>query len=316
MAPAVKRSARVMVLWAGVPFSLFLGTLLNFQLLYHQSPTICVLVLFIILLGSISPMFSPIAFPCCWHGWIIKESMRGFSILLFLATLAGALIGIANYQHNIGPSLEFGDRQWYKQMDASRPAKSVADAIAFSFTKNTFVDGKRAAGYMSIENLSTAYCAAPIYNTKNQDSGITDYWAVGTNCCDAKGKFWCDDASHPLAYDGIVLLNQPYMFLSPRRAHREAFMNAINMIRSQYRLPKAENVFLLRWVNDAAAVRNLWAANGGRIFLIALAAAAILCISIGVAAMIMMPVEIKRPSAALSEWKEPQVIHAIRDGRS
>jgi len=293
-------------LWSVVPFTFFITSLLNIYLMYHDFRTSCIIVLIFLFVASLSPLFSPLAFPFCWQGWIIKEPMRGFSIMLFMATLSGALLGLGNYEHNVGPSLEFYDKQWYHNVVPTQSAAGVADAIALTFAIGTHVSTLQSAGYKSYENGGTVYCAAPIFDTQNAESGKTDFWAVGVNCCNAKSAFWCDSAADPEAKDAIVLAEQPYLFLSPRRANREAFLKAINMIRAEYKLPVTDPM-LVRWVRDVDVMRHNWATQGSSVFTLALMASMVLSAVIGVCAGALTPPEVKRPRVPLSEWKEAEV---------
>lgn len=293
-------------LWSVVPFTFFITSLLNIYLMYHDFRTSCLVVLVSLFMASLSPLFSPLAFPFCWQGWIVKEPMRGFSIMLFMATLSGAIIGLGNYEHNVGPSLEFSDKQWYHNVLPTEPAAGVADAIALTFAAGTHVSTFQSAGYKAMENGGTVYCAAPIFNDQNAESGKSDYWAVGVDCCNAKSVFWCDGVADPEAKDAIVLTEQPYLFLSPRRANRDAFLKAINMIRAEYKLPVSDPM-LLRWVRDAESTRHDWAARGSSVFTMALLISMVMSAFIGLSAAALTPAEAKRPRAPLSEWRDADV---------
>jgi len=292
-----------LVIWAVTPLAFFIATMLAFDLAYHAHPIIVLTSLGFLFLGSLSPMFAPLSFPCCFHGWAIKESSRGFAAVLFLFTLSGALISVANYQHNIGPTLDFDDLQWYRNVLPTERKDVVADAVALTFASGTAVSTSQSAGYKSLETGNTVYCAAPILNASNADNGDTDFWAVGTDCCDAKSSFWCDEANDSNAHDGIILTDTSYSFLSPRRANREAFLKAIELVRHDHAFPVREPL-LVKWILSASETKSAWAARGEAVFGISIGAAAGIALIVGVLAAATAPVELRRPAEPLSEWKD------------
>eukprot|EP00397_Hematodinium_sp_SG-2012_P059799 GEMP01077097.1.p1 GENE.GEMP01077097.1~~GEMP01077097.1.p1 ORF type:complete len:308 (+),score=66.49 GEMP01077097.1:167-1090(+) len=291
------------ILWSLVPLAFFLVTLVNLDIGYHNHRFPCLLILIFLFMGSLAPMFSPLAFPCCCYGWVIKESMRGFAMMLFLFTLSASLIGLANYQHNIGPALDFHDKQWYHNVLPTEPQNGVADAIALSFAEGTMVSTGQSAGYKSLETGNNVYCAAPILNKQNADSGVTDFWAVGVDCCDTKSSFWCGDADDASAHDAIVLGDATYTFLSPRRTNREAFLKAVNLVRAEYNLPVREPL-LLHWVKNAGLVKDQWAAHGAAVFSLSIGVAAGIAVIVGVSAGFLARIDPERPSAPLAHWRD------------
>lgn len=233
--------------------------------------------------------------------------MRGFSTVLFFFTMCAALIGVANYQHYIGPALDFDDKQWYHNVLPTESRNGVADAVALSFAAGTSVSTRQSAGYKSIETGGVVYCAAPILNQQNAVNGATDFWAVGTNCCDTKSAFWCGDSDNAKAHDAIVLGDETYTFLSPRRANRAAFLKAVSLVRAEYNLPVSDPL-LLRWVVNAGLVKSAWAAHGAAVFALSIGVAAMVAMTIGMGAAYNAPIDRKgRPSAPLADWQDPQI---------
>jgi len=97
------------------------------------------------------------------------------------------------------------------------------------------------------------WCAAPIVSSANQE--FSGFWAVGTNCCDARGGFVCDDAWSAEARSGMVVESD-----SRFEGHdRAQYLNAIRQAEVAFAIDSAEDPVLVRWVVDPEKVQNnLW----------------------------------------------------------
>lgn len=154
--------------------------------------------------------------------------------------------------------LELGNS--YNNVLPSEPGASHRDAAAITFADGTFLDNTRAVGY---KTAGTTYCVAPILNAQDYQ-GRVEYWAVGYDCCRARGNFVCDDASDPLARSGIVrgrYASSPKVesIASSRNEHssklevtvdRPGLVQAIRAAEAAHTLVSSEGALMLRWTVD------------------------------------------------------------------
>lgn len=135
----------------------------------------------------------------------------------------------------------------YINVLASEPARGHLDATMLSFAEGTRIDLSRSFGYMEGGGYGTVYCAAPILDTTALTGQRVEYWAVGTNCCAARGQFQCDDATSDQAHGGVVL--------PVSSQDQEGLRQAIEGAERQYDLVSSRGYALVRWVNDPSRWR-------------------------------------------------------------
>jgi hypothetical protein len=86
-----------------------------------------------------------------------------------------------------------------------------------------------------------------------------EWWAIGKNCCDKRGKFWCDGGDEAGARSAVVL--RPYGDEDQGNVHlndRRHFYQAINQSVAVYDLPQPERAVLLRWGKSADDLQLDW----------------------------------------------------------
>jgi len=164
----------------------------------------------------------------------------------------------------------------YNNVLPSEPAMSHDDASVLIFTEGTIIDTSRASGYKTPGGIQ---CVAPVLNGIDFD-GRVEYWAVGTDCCHARGDFSCDDALNPKARAGIVLGIYPgpptttppatslsvdhvdaTVLLSRNEDWSPEWVPAIRAAEATFGMVAAERALLVRWSADPSGQQNkLWKA--------------------------------------------------------
>eukprot|EP00408_Alexandrium_pacificum_P062040 CAMPEP_0171166050 /NCGR_PEP_ID=MMETSP0790-20130122/6495_1 /TAXON_ID=2925 /ORGANISM="Alexandrium catenella, Strain OF101" /LENGTH=210 /DNA_ID=CAMNT_0011630847 /DNA_START=244 /DNA_END=876 /DNA_ORIENTATION=- len=132
----------------------------------------------------------------------------------------------------------------YRQLSPFDPGASHSDATVLEFRQGAFIDVQRSVGYMQ---AGTVYCVAPV-SSKSMEPGI-QYWAVGTDCCEQRGSFSCDDAENPEALSGLTVLDSD-----------GNFKTAVRMAESVYDLPQSSTApVLVKWIANAVTYKDgLW----------------------------------------------------------
>ncbi|CAD7927396.1 unnamed protein product [Amoebophrya sp. A120] len=107
-----------------------------------------------------------------------------FGLCIFFFT-SGILFGDYNRERSSGPYSVLSTGAFYGYV--SDNASDKWDGTQFSFSAETKVDTFRSIGY---RDAGSSYCVAPVL--ESAETKRPQYmWAVGKNCCLAKGDFWC-----------------------------------------------------------------------------------------------------------------------------
>jgi len=125
----------------------------------------------------------------------------------------------------------------------SEPAGPRQEAASIVFGPGTFIDTTRSVSFQGIQ----PYCVAPIINRDMTGVNTIGFWAVGKNCCDIRGRFWCaqtnsatDATSKVKSMGGMVVLKQ-----SP--SYNPHYIHAVNMAADVYGLRIDASPVLVRW---------------------------------------------------------------------
>jgi len=177
-------------------------------------------------------------------------------VVAWLAVFLGGVTGMNADETYMAPfyAIQFGRE--YKDVKANMPGAAYSDAGKVFFAKSSKVDSGKSIGFK--EKL--VYCAAPIVD-ENQGRKNVAFWAIGYDCCDARGKFECGvkgDAA--AAHRGGVRAPPDGIFAKDR----ERFLKAAKQSAAVNKLDMDEDVILLHWVKDAdhEAVAKLLSALG------------------------------------------------------
>lgn len=167
---------------------------------------------------------------------------------LVVATVAGSYAYFFYYSRY----WSYRDSFSYANILPSEPAASYADAGKIIFAREARIDESKAMGYKD----GKTYCVAPILD--DSDNLDVEFWAVGTDCCGARGSFSCDDAWDPKAKAGVVI------------SHSDRFTQydlAVKQAVAAYGLKSANEPLFVRWVVDPTKVEeNLKRVGNGILF--------------------------------------------------
>lgn len=181
-----------------------------------------------------------------------RHSQLALGFLCFSAVFLAVAVGSVTYDTYMQSYFRLDSGATYDGVSPSEPSSTHADASVIVFQEDAFVDAQRSVGYMR-EGVS--YCVAPI--ATQTFSASPQYWAVGKDCCEARGEFWCGDAPHPSAHSGVVVpKGDP---VSPGMH----YSTAIRMAQEVYSLEPASEgehfPLFLTWSNDAVRYKDdLW----------------------------------------------------------
>jgi len=181
-----------------------------------------------------------------------RHSQLALGFLCFSAVVLAVAVGQVTYDTYMREYFRLDSGATYEGVSPAEPSSQHADASVITFEEGSFVDAQRSLGYM---RNGVSYCVAPI--ATQSFSASPQYWAVGEDCCETRGEFWCDDARHPTAHGGIVVPGAagaepgPYFATAVRMAHEVYSLDAA--------AESAATPLFLVWSNDAAHHKDdLW----------------------------------------------------------
>jgi len=87
-----------------------------------------------------------------------------------------------------------------------------------------------------------------------------EFWATGTDCCDARGKFWCDGADVAGAHQAVVVraFGDEDAEVEKIPSDRGRFFQAINQAVATFELPRPDRPVLVRWGSSAKQLQQDW----------------------------------------------------------
>lgn len=221
------------------PFILFCGIGVLFIMIYYQLPWIT---LFIVLcIGALSALL------------LLSGAMDGsldrvfLGFLFLLATTTGTIAGMANYHEQLFHYWSASEGRHYTNVRSDSLAAAHGDAGVMVFTDDAVVDTTKTIGYKS----GNVYCVAPITRRDQTTASTIQYWAAGTDCCNGRGFFSCDDALDKAAKSGLVIREQPASALF--KSEVDYYFHAMEMAAEIYGLTAAKEPFFIRWTTDVGA---------------------------------------------------------------
>lgn len=160
------------------------------------------------------------------------------------ALIVGSLTGVYAHEAYVGPFFAIALGREYTDVLANSPAAAYADAGRLLFAKTSTVDTTRAVGYMDHQT----FCAAPILDSGPAQARVVGFWAVGVDCCGARGDFECGRVGNGTAKSGVLI--GPDGWLTTARVD---FLRAIKQAAAVNDLIVEEKPILVRWVEDPNA---------------------------------------------------------------
>lgn len=166
-----------------------------------------------------------------FHFWLAAFSL--------FAVCTTTLVGVLSYHMVLSEYWLLYDSNTYTNILPSEPASGYADAGKLVFADGTRVDATKALGYKD----GDTYCVAPIVD--DLEPALVEFWAVGRNCCGARGSFECDDAWDRKARSGVVAFGG-----------REKYSAAMRMAEAAYGIASAETPVLVHWVVEPEQIET------------------------------------------------------------
>merc|ERR1740130_1381038 len=141
----------------------------------------------------------------------------------------------------------------------SSPAAAYSNSGMINFATEARIDTSKAVGLRD----NSVYCVAPIASD-SLNTNTVQFWAIGTDCCRARGSFTCDDAWNPEARSGLVVHKSTSIFPMMAEDTHAKYMKAIGLAEATYAIVSAEEPVFVRWVADPAQVTsNMWRTGFG-----------------------------------------------------
>lgn len=158
------------------------------------------------------------------------------------AVVSGVVSGVYAHEVYLGPFFAIAFGSEYNDILASKPVAAFADAGRLHFAKSSVVDTARSVGFQD----GRTYCAAPIIDSGDAQTRTVGFWAVGYDCCNARGDFECGAADDNETVTGVVFASDGLLASS-----RTEFLRAVNQSAAVNDLIVDEEPLLVRWVEDA-----------------------------------------------------------------
>lgn len=187
----------------------------------------------------------PVVVTLLGFAWAMTGQVTTLPIITCCIGLAsGALTGLYAHEAYVGPFLKIAHGREYKDVLASAQSAAYSDAGKILFAETSTVDTARSVGY---RNRKT-FCAAPVLDSGPSQTRTVSFWAVGYDCCNARGDFECGAAGNSGARGGVRLsassiLDDQY----------EDFTAAVQQAAAVYDLHVDDDSILIRWVENPMA---------------------------------------------------------------
>jgi len=170
-------------------------------------------------------------------------------LLSFTAMVPALIVGIASLSKNLGEYYRIGIGSSYLNVLPSESATSKNDATMLKFAVDATVDISRAYGYIdALSGYSTRYCVAPITSRASNLTNI-EYFAAGSDCCNARGGFRCGESADEEARSAVV------MAMSGEATH--GYQKAVAGAEKAYGLVAGDEYMLITWMRNPQAYRKL-----------------------------------------------------------
>jgi len=162
-----------------------------------------------------------------------------YIVITWLAVFLGGVTGMNAEESYMSQFYAITFFREYENVLASTPGAAYSDAGKVWFAKSSTVDIAKSVGFKE----KMVYCAAPILDT-NQGHKSVAFWAIGFDCCDARGNFHCGAKGAEVRGgvrappDGIFAQDQGM------------FLKAVSQAASVGGFEVDEDIILLHWVED------------------------------------------------------------------
>jgi len=93
-----------------------------------------------------------------------------------------------------------------------------------------------------------------------------EFWAIGTECCNARKEFRCDGGQDKNAHSAVIVRDTPGE--EEPGGEREQFSKAIAQAVAAYDLPGTKQPVMIRWGADPEALQSTWKTTAGGVILL------------------------------------------------
>jgi hypothetical protein len=159
-------------------------------------------------------------------------------VVAWLAVFLGAVTGLNANESYMSQFYAITFGREYEHVLASTPGAAYSDAGKVWFATTSKVDSTKSIGFKE----GMTFCAAPIMDSEAKRKTVA-FWAIGYDCCDARGKFKCG-AGHT-GRGGVRA--PPDGFFAQDQA---MFKKAVSQSAAVHNLHIDEDLILLYWVED------------------------------------------------------------------
>merc|ERR1719478_539846 len=182
-----------------------------------------------------------------------------------LVTLTGLVFGFFMYYKYLVYYLRYTELRTFSNVGGSQSVTEFSDGSMFLFTQDTRLDVMRSVGYKS-RFTGQVYCVAPVVDSTMTAANPINFWAVGENCCLARGEFVCNDAQNPRTMSALVVLEpedvvRPFMRWAVAGSVYPRYERAIHLQEASYGVRQARRVRLVYWVKDPIRMQNSYYYN-------------------------------------------------------
>lgn len=189
------------------------------------------------------------------RAWIII-----MGCLCALVTCVGLVFGFFMYFKFLVYYERYQEMRTYSNVGGSQPVSQFNDGSMFLFTQDTRLDVMRSVGYKS-RWTGEVYCVAPVVDSTMTNADNINFWAVGSNCCLARGEFVCNDAQDPKTMSALVVLEpedvvRPFMKWAVAGSVYPRYERSIKLQEAAYATRQARKIKMLYWVKDPIAKQN------------------------------------------------------------
>lgn len=164
-------------------------------------------------------------------------------------------------------------------------AVDVEPALTFMQRRSSRHHSRRArvANMRSFEVAQTPGC-------KKIAPAQIDFWAIGIDCCDARGRFWCHGGEFKDAHQAVVVRAQEDEDAEhPKlKSDRQHFFQAIDQAVATYELPLPDRPVLLHWGMDSDQLTGEWKKRAVGVILMTGLASLLLILAIGITSFCFM----------------------------
>lgn len=192
------------------------------------------------------------------------KSMPWLVLIWLVSTLSALYVGSRNYHKAYAPYELANSGRDYRDVPAGAMASGYLDGRTINFDASFVLDDTRSVGFKA---FGSTYCAAPVLSTSDtealDDYLVVQFWAVGLDCCGARGDFLCDDAGEADVHKGIVMHDPAESetlvsaLLAPR-LFKSGYSRAIAASCALYEMQTSADPVLIAWVKEPDDVLRGW----------------------------------------------------------